>query len=262
MAGSRRRGGAVLFAALVMAMIAAFLFLGGCAGSRAKPVQTVFVPFTPEEQELQAAATHARYRLRVGDIFRVDFKYQEELSTLGLVILPDGRFSMPGLEDMRAAGLTVAQLDSAITAHFRQDYLNPDLTVIVQELGSWKVFVLGEVYRPGMYDLPPGGAGLMQAIALAGGAREEAEVSQTLLVRLTPEGYMYRVCDLSHLEKRGVTDLSYFDVRPYDVIYVPRSAISDLAFFSKTVLRSLVDVSQLFFSVWAISHIDQIRIMR
>lgn len=237
---------------------ALLLLAAGCAAGGRTPIRTEIQPFSPQDQALRAAAQGARYRLRVGDSFAVNFKYQDELDQRHVSILPDGRFTMAGLEDVKGVGLTTMELDSLVTAHFAQDYRNPELSIIMEELGERQVYVLGEVKLPGQFKLPGTGGGVLQAVAMAGGTLANAATSQTVLIRVTPEGYLYRHCDLSHLEKNGLGDLGYMDLQANDIIYVPRSAIGDFAQFFQTILPSVLDMSRLYWDVYALNNIDKI----
>lgn len=258
MAGHNRRL-TVIAVALVAA--AALGSATGCATGRSRGVETGLQPFTPAELQLREAARDARYRLRLGDSFSVDFKYQDELDQHNITILPDGRFTMAGMEDIKAVGLTIQQLDSLVTQHFARDYRNPELSVIMESLGDQYVYVLGEVRDPGMHKLPATGRGVPHAVALAGGFLPTAATGQVMVVRVSDEGYRYRRCDLSHLEKRGLRDLSALDIEPYDIVYVPRSAIGDISFFTQHVLSSLVDLSALFWDVYAVTNLDRVNVI-
>ena len=77
-------------------------------------------------------------------------------------------------------------------------------------------------------------------------------------MRATPDGFMLRQIDLSHIQRRGIPDFAAMDLQPYDMIYVPRSAIGDFDYFSRTVLEGLVNISQLFWDVYAISNISKV----
>jgi len=230
----------------------------GCGGGRKQAVYTEVVPFSDEDQALWEATKNTEYRLKIGDTFSVDFKYQNELDQRNIIVLPDGRFTMAGLGGMRAAGLTIAQLDSSITEYFSQDYVNPELSVVIEKLGADQVYVLGEVERPGLYDLPPGGGGVLQAVASAGGFTDDAQDANAVLMRVTTEGYMLRKMDLSHLEKRGVLNVELLDVQPFDVIYVPRSQIGDLAYFNRTVLATALSFSRLFLDLYFLGNITEV----
>ena len=245
-----------LFAIACGAVLAA---CGGCGsvGGR-QPVKTEIQPFNPAEAELWNAARSAEYTFRIGDVFDISFKYDKELDQKDVQILPDGRMSISGFENVYVVGMTVSQVDSLMTAAFARDYNSPDLTIIMQEFGKSAVYVLGSVNRPGEYDLPEFRGGVLQAVAAAGGFDKTASNSEVLLIRATSEGFLYRHFDLSHLEKQGLPSAEALDLRPYDIIYVPRSPVGDLAAFSEQVLGSVLRFSQLFWDVYAITNLDKI----
>ncbi|MBK6899512.1 MAG: polysaccharide export protein [bacterium] len=253
----RRQARAHCFVAVVCGAVLAAC--GGCgsAGGR-QPVRTETQPFSPAEAELWNAARNAEYTFRIGDIFDVVFKYDKELDQRNVQILPDGRMSISGFENVSVSGMTISQVDSMITAAYARDYLTPDLTIILKEFGKSFVYVLGSVNRPGEYNLPEFRGGVLQAVAAAGGFDKTASSSEVLLIRATPEGFLYRHFDLSHLEKQGLPSAEALDLRPYDIIYVPRSPVGDLAAFSDQVLGSVLNFSQLFWDVYAISNLDKI----
>ncbi|MCP4574629.1 MAG: polysaccharide export protein [bacterium] len=235
----------------------------GCGGQRILPVETSVIPYSEEQRVAHDQARSARYRLKPGDIIGVSFKYEKQLDTKSLIVLPDGFITLPGAEGIKAAGLSVGELDSTLTSTFAVDYRNPDLTVLVHELSALQVYVLGEVNSPGLVKLPEGGLGVLQAVALAGGFKSGAQPSETALIRVADEGFELRRVDLSHLEKLGTPDFGYMDIQPYDVIYVPRSTLGDIGFFNQTVLSPLVNASRIFWDVYAIANLDKVeRLLR
>lgn len=243
---------------LALSGLSLCLLIAGCGSGGSHGVRTEVVPFSPEELALRQEAQDARYRLRVGDVLSVRFKYLTELDQHRILVLPDGRISMAGLEGQKAAGLTIDELDAAMTAHFARDYRNPELSVTVDELGPRSVYVLGEVRSPGLYTLPHGGEGALQAVALAGGFGPGAARSETVVMRVTDEGFLYRRIDLGKPEKSGLPHLAALDLQPYDVVYVPRSPIGDLQAFSQTFLSSMLNVGSLFWDVYGVLNLDKI----
>jgi polysaccharide export outer membrane protein len=196
-------------------------------------------------------------------MFSVDFKYEDEMDQRHIKVLPDGHFSMAGLEDMQAEGMTVVELDSAITAHFGLDYRDPELSIIVEQIAAYQAYVLGEVKMPGLVQLPPAGAGVIQAVAMAGGFNEDASPSETVVLRVTPQGFLYRRCDLSHIEKHGFLSPDFLDLQPFDGVYVPKNAIGDLAQFTRQVIGSTLSFTSLFWDIYSIANIDEVtRIVR
>ncbi len=237
--------------------------LCGCGSAGPRPPETQFRPFDEAERELAHQARSARYHIRPGDILSVDFQYMDDLDRAGIMVLPDGYISMPGVDGLRASGLTLAELDSALTAQFAPLYVSPDLSVVVDKLGSRKIYVLGEVNHPGLYELEAEGGDPIQAIAMAGGFTQDAAKSETILMRVGLEGFYFTRLDLAHLEQHGYPVLANMPLAANDVIYVPRSAVGDFAYFTKNVLGGALSVSGLFWDVYAIINIDKIdRVVR
>lgn len=240
------------------------IVLGGCASSSLNyQGHTALVPYTEEELQLHEEAKGATYTMRVGDVFGVVFKYEPDLNQHNVMVLPDGKISFAGVEGFSVAGLTIEDLDAQLTQLFANDYEHPELSIVVESLGGNQVYVLGEVTRPGLVTLPPGGTGVLQAIAQAGGFSTDAATSETVVIRLTEQGYLYRRCDIDHLEQGGVGAAAIMDLQPYDVIYVPQGAMGDITDFNRTVLSTTLNVARLYWEYYAIANLDKVdRILR
>jgi len=120
------------------------------------------------------------YLIGKGDLLEV-FVWRNEQISRRVLVRPDGKISLPLLQDIQADGLTVIQLQSEITQRFSEHIENPRVTVIVVEMGSYKVSVLGRVERPGVYPIT-GQTSLVEAIALAGGFTEWASKGNITVV--------------------------------------------------------------------------------
>lgn len=107
------------------------------------------------------------YAIGIGDILEIAVWKNEELSVT-TPVRPDGRISVPLLGDVRAAGMTPLALRQVLTDGFREYVTAPEVSVVIQEIRSQKIYITGEVASPGAYDLQPG-TKVMQAVALAGG---------------------------------------------------------------------------------------------
>jgi len=101
------------------------------------------------------------------DVLNVDVWKEAEL-TRTVPVRPDGKISLPLLNDVQAAGLTPDQLAAQITAGLRKYVTDPQVTVIVAEINSQRVYIMGEVVRAGAYPLLPGMT-VLQALSSAGG---------------------------------------------------------------------------------------------
>lgn len=254
---SRRRMTTVM---ACLAVLVGLLATSGCGGGPAGPaIRTEMVPFTPDQAAEMEQARSDAYRLRPGDQVTLDFKYEDDLDSTQLLILPDGRITLPGgIDPVMARGLTVTELDQALESAYAEDFRNPELSVLIDSLAEMRVYVLGFVKRPGDVEYPPGGMSVLQAIAAAGGFDEDGAASETVILRATPEGFMLRQIDLSHLEKRGIPTILAMDIRPYDVIYVPRTAIGDFAYFSKEFVGSLLNYGDLFWDIYTVANLHKV----
>lgn len=125
------------------------------------------------------------YVIGPSDLLTINVWKEPELSRT-VPVRPDGKISLPLIDDIQASGLSPVALAEAIEQELQQFMTNPTTTVIVQEANSQRVYVLGEVARPGAYPLVPQMT-VLQALATAGGFREFANVKKIFVLR-TVEG--------------------------------------------------------------------------
>lgn len=152
-----------------------------------------------------AVAQEVDYRLGSGDQLRITVFGHEDLSG-EFEVGSDGRISLPLIGDVRALQLTLRELEGAITAKLKPDYLiNPQLSV---EVVNYRPFyIIGEVKNPGSYAYV-GGMRVVNAVAMAGGFTYRAREAELLITRAAGSG-----------EKESVGQNTY--VLPGDVIEVP-----------------------------------------
>ena len=121
------------------------------------------------------------YLIGADDVLDVNVWKEQEL-TRTLQVRPDGKISMPLLNDVQAAGLTPTQLAQAITDKLKKYLTAPQVTVMVTQINSQRVYVTGEVTRPGAYPVLPGMT-ILQAISSAGGLTPFANSKKIFLMR-------------------------------------------------------------------------------
>jgi polysaccharide export outer membrane protein len=97
-------------------------------------------------------------------------------------VRPDGKISLPLLNDVQAAGLTPSELAAQITTNLKKFVTAPQVTVIVTAINSQRVFIIGEVLRPGAFPLLPGMT-VLQALSSAGGFTQFASLSKIYILR-------------------------------------------------------------------------------
>jgi polysaccharide export outer membrane protein len=123
----------------------------------------------------------SKYAIGPQDILSISV-WKEPDITQTVVVRPDGRISLPLVNDVQAAGLTPTQLAAAVTAGLRKYLTDPQVTVVVTQINSQRIYVLGEVNKAGAYALFPGTT-FLQALSSAGGFTQFADVKKIYLLR-------------------------------------------------------------------------------
>jgi len=127
------------------------------------------------------AQSDPSYRLGPEDQLRISVWDNKEL-TMDLVVRPDGKISMPLLQDVPAEGLTAAQLATNIEEGLSAYIVNPVVTVIVLQVNAPKYYIIGYVKNAGTFPLR-GDTSVLQALALAGGMTQFASPRSIKLIR-------------------------------------------------------------------------------
>ncbi len=169
---------------------------------------------------LEANGDASAYRLGSGDVLQISVWNDKDLQRT-LTIRPDGMISFPLLNDIPAAGLTAMQLQNKITSGLQQYMTNPQVSVVVQAVKSFTVSVLGEVQKPGRYEMHSGRATVLDALAMAGGLTPYADRADIHLLRDRANGDAQQIP--FHYGKAVSMNPGYADfcVNPGDIIIVP-----------------------------------------
>jgi polysaccharide export outer membrane protein len=164
------------------------------------------------------AALPPDYVIGPDDVLDVRFWKDQDMSG-EVVVRPDGRISLPLLNDVAAAGLTPDQLRVRLMEEARRYVEAPNATVIVKTINSRKVFITGQVGKPGPYPLTSR-ITVVQLIAMAGGLLEYAEANRIVIMR-SENGRVTSVrFDYTKLaEGRNVPQ--NVELRPGDTVIVP-----------------------------------------
>lgn len=158
----------------------------------------------------------AEYRLGPEDQIEVFVWKEPELSTT-VVVRPDGRITLPLANECEASGKTVAELQEEITEKLGKFILKPVVNVMVKQVNSMKISVLGEVRRPDVYRIK-NRVTVLDAIAMAGGFTDLAKPNRVVVLRNTPAGPQKFKVNI----KQMVADdsASPFFLLPLDTVYV------------------------------------------
>jgi polysaccharide export outer membrane protein len=158
-----------------------------------------------------------RYRIGPEDVLRISVWENPELS-LDVVVRPDGKISVPLIQDVQAAGLTAGQVAAAIQRNLLTYIKDPNVSVIVLQVNASKYFVIGYVKSPGVFPLR-GDVSVLQAISLAGGFTDFASPRKIRLVRNAGHRQEVRVINYYDIIDRG--GVGNYLLKPGDTIVVP-----------------------------------------
>jgi len=129
----------------------------------------------------QAATSDPNYLIGGQDVLNISVWKEAEL-TQTVPVRPDGKISLPLLNDVQAAGLTPTQLAQNLTESLKKFVTNPQVTVIVTQINSQRIYILGEVNRAGAYPLLPNMT-ILQGLSNAGGFTQFANTKKIYMLR-------------------------------------------------------------------------------
>ncbi len=140
------------------------------------------VPAMADDTARKPATADPNYVIGAQDVLDVSVWKEPEVSRV-VPVRPDGKISLPLLNDVQAAGLTPAQLAQEITTGLKKYVTSPQVTVIVTTINSQRVYILGEVIRPGAFPMLPGMT-VLQALSSAGGFTQFAKTKSIFIRRM------------------------------------------------------------------------------
>jgi len=184
------------------------------------PATATSVPPAPASVVTPAAAAvvPSNYTIGPDDILSVVFWRDKEMSA-DVVVRPDGRVTLPLVSDVMAAGLTPEQLRDRIREEAAKYVEDPNVTVVVKQINSRKVFISGMVGRPGAYALS-GAITVLQMLTMAGGVNEFADDSKIIIMR--SENGKQRALKFNLKDvKKGKNLQQNIELKPGDTIVVP-----------------------------------------
>jgi polysaccharide biosynthesis/export protein len=132
-------------------------------------------------EPLKSTTEDPNYSIGPEDVLTIDVWKEPEISRT-LPVRRDGKISLPLLNDVQAAGLTPTQLSSKIEERLHESILKPQVTVIVTQMSSQRIYILGQVTRGGAYPLVPD-LTAVQALSIAGGFTPFANLKKIHVIR-------------------------------------------------------------------------------
>jgi len=163
-----------------------------------------------------AGDNQPEYRLGPEDVIEV-FVYKEPDLSTTVTVRPDGRISLPLAGELDATGKPATQLQQEISERLKRYISGPVVNVMVKQINSLKVSVLGEVRKPDVYRIK-NRVTVLDAIAMAGGFTDLARPNRVVVLRNTPSGQQRIKININQVVADNSSRLVYLE--PMDTVYV------------------------------------------
>ncbi len=201
------------------------IFLSACSNPVKEP-QQISAPGLLSQTPAALSSAQPQYIIQKGDELEIHFYYSAHLNQT-VSVRPDGRISLPLVNDIPAATLTPTELTEVLTNKFSRTLNDPEISVIVRSFATQKVFVDGEVKAPGMVNMNSYMT-ILQAIASAGGLKSSGQSDEVLLIRRNGLQKPFIMTINVEDAQNGVDIAQNITVEPLDIIFVPKSAIANV----------------------------------
>jgi polysaccharide export outer membrane protein len=187
-------------------------------GSKLLTVKNGSASNSTADEAMKPATDDPNYSIGAEDELNVNVWKEPDISRT-VPVRPDGKISLPLLNDVQAAGLTPMQLGSEIKEKLKKFLSEPQVTVIVTKINSQRVFIVGEVMRAGAYPLLPN-MSVLQALSSAGGFTQFANQKKIHILRMEngkqiSVRFSYKEVVSGHHPEQNIS------LRPGDTIVVP-----------------------------------------
>jgi polysaccharide biosynthesis/export protein len=164
-----------------------------------------------------AKAPAEGYVIGATDVLTITVWKEPTLSG-SLLVRPDGMVSMPLLGDVQAAGMTPEQLGDQISVKLKKFIQDPLVSVVLTQINSKKIYLLGEVAKRGPVDMTPGMT-LLEAISSAGGLTDYANSKKMYVLR--DEGGVHQKIPVRYKDALKGNTAFNLSLKPGDTIVVP-----------------------------------------
>lgn len=156
------------------------------------------------------------YVLGPGDTIEIVVFGEPDLSRT-VTIKPDGTIALPLIGEVKAAGKTTGQLVAELTALYKKYLKSPSVSVVVRELRVERIYILGQVNRPGEYQVRQG-MGILELLASAGGPTARADLAKAVIIRGKTE-----TIQLNLLQAFATNTNPDVKLQPGDVLFIPET---------------------------------------
>jgi polysaccharide export outer membrane protein len=176
------------------------------------------VPATPPPAPAAASVAPTGYVIGPEDVLGINFWREKDLST-DVIVRPDGRITLPLLNEFEAAGLTPEALREKIAAAADKYIQDPNVTIIVKQINSRRVYITGNVNKPGSYNLMAPTT-VVQLLSMAGGLQDYADKKNIVVMRTEngkPASYRFNYKEV--IERKNLRQ--NIELKPGDTVIVP-----------------------------------------
>lgn len=204
----------------LLAVLCALILLNGCIPAVKNP--------SVIDHELMKTTSNSfpEYRIQPGDQLDIKFFYNQELNEQ-ITVRPDGRISLQLVREILVAGMTPAQLNVLLIRAYAAELQNPEVTVIVRSFTAQRVYVDGEVNKPGLVSLVSPMT-VLQTISQAGGLKDTARLNEVIILRRAADNNLLNmVVNLENIID-GTDTHQDIVLHPSDIVYVPKSHIANV----------------------------------
>ena len=172
----------------------------------------------PSQNSHAPSGAETEYKIGPQDVIRIDVWKEPDISRT-IPVRPDGKVSLPLLNDVQAAGLTTMELAASLRESLSKYLNNPQVTVTVTEINSRRVYVTGEVGKVGALSLLPGMT-VLQALTSAGGFTQFAKLKNIYVLRTEDGKQVKHPFNYKEVVKGNLAEQN-IQLQPGDVIVVP-----------------------------------------
>ncbi len=222
----------------LIASIALLSILGACQTSGGPALSEI-------ARDINSTLEPAAVVLGIGDTLDVRFPYSPTWNQ-EVAITDDGSASFMAIGRLIVAGSSLGQLNATLTESYSHVFENHELDVVLKSRGARKIFVMGEVTKPGEFELDPDRrVTLLDAVARAGGPRKEsAYLAHTLLVRWSATNRKQLSWTIDAREEFWTGPEPVY-LQPYDLVYIPNTPIDRVGIWVDNYIRRLIPVPYL-----------------
>lgn len=192
-------------------------------------------PVAITDPNFQAAIPEKAYKINVGDTLDIKFYHNPELNET-VIVRPDGRISLQLVQDVMVSGRTPDELRKVLMEGYKSEVRKPEIVIIVRTFNNNKIYVDGEVLKPGMLPLL-GEMTVLQSVASAGGFKETARLEEIIVIRKGKDGKPGALTVNMKPVIDGTDIAQDFALAPNDIVFVPRSSVANVNLWMEQYIR-------------------------